>query len=81
VELFKCPGSQGLREPVPEYIECPFCKGEVEIWSDEAKTTCPSCKRVVFKDQGASCVDWCQFAEKCLGEELYRKVKAERDKS
>ncbi len=70
-----CPGSTSLKSPTPEYFPCPSCHNEVEIWTDEVKTTCPNCKTVVFKDRQMSCIDWCQYAEKCFGEEAYRKIK------
>ncbi|MDO8688418.1 MAG: phosphohydrolase [Dehalococcoidia bacterium] len=78
MDLFKCPGSQTLKQPVPEYIECPFCKEEVEIWSDEARATCPSCKNVVPKEMKSGCWEWCKFAEKCLGADLLEKLQAEK---
>ena len=34
--LFKgCPGAINFRDVRPEYINCPFCGAEMEIWSDE----------------------------------------------
>lgn len=80
MELFKCPGSQMIGQPVPEYIECPFCKGEVEIWSDESKATCASCKNTVRREMKAGCWEWCESAKECLGEDLLRKVQAEKGK-
>ena len=76
MDLFRCPGSQTLIQPVPEYMECPFCKGEVEIWSDEARASCPSCKNTVPREMKAGCWEWCKFAEKCFGEEAYRRIKS-----
>lgn len=70
-----CPGSGAIKNPIPEYIECPWCKEEVEIWSDEVKTVCPSCKGVVFKDRMPSCVDWCKHAKECIGAEAYNRLK------
>lgn len=72
-----CPGSGLLKSPVPETIECPQCHGEVEIWSDEIKTTCPNCKSTVFKERIPSCVDWCKFAEKCVGPDVLKRLKGE----
>lgn len=80
MDLFKCPGSQTAKEPVPEYIECPFCKGEVEIWSDESKATCPNCKSVVPREMKAGCWEWCKFAEKCLGAERLSQLQQEKAK-
>ena len=73
-----CPGSLGIRQPKPEYMNCPGCGYEVEIWSDEIKTRCPSCHGLVLKGQQASCIDWCKFARDCVGDEVYERVMAER---
>jgi hypothetical protein len=70
---FKCPGSQSFSQPHPECIKCPFCRGEIEIWTDEVKTTCPKCKKEVVRGQLPSCLDWCKYAKECLGDEDYRK--------
>ncbi len=66
-----CPGSKLLRQPKPETIICPSCRGEVEIWSDEVRGTCPSCKRAVFRDAAMACLDWCKYGEQCVGTEVY----------
>lgn len=71
--LNKCPGSDKFRQPYPEFIKCPFCKAEVEIWADEIKAVCPKCKKAVTRAQGQSCLDWCEFAKECVGEEAYKK--------
>ena len=69
---FKCPGSFNIRQPQPEEITCPYCKKKAEIWSDEAKTVCPGCKRKVFREEGLmSCLDWCAYAKECVGEKTY----------
>ena len=80
MDLFKCPGSQTIKQPVPEYIECPSCKGEVEIWSDEAKATCTNCHTTVPREMKSGCWEWCKFAEKCLGAETLAKMQAEKAK-
>jgi hypothetical protein len=61
-----CPGIQKFIRPVPEYFKCPFCGGKVEIWSDEDSGTCESCgKEVKRPSKEASCLEWCQYADKC----------------
>ena len=77
----KCPGSQKFSEPQPEFIKCPFCSGEVEIWTDEVKTKCPSCKRTVLREGGQSCLDWCKYAKECVGDEAYKKYLESRKKT
>jgi len=70
-----CPGSRLIREPAPEYISCPHCGQEMEIWSDELVARCPHCRQVVSREAGASCLDWCAHAAECVGAEKYRRLK------
>lgn len=72
-----CPGSRSLRDPIPEYIPCPRCGQEVEIWSDEVKGLCTQCKLPVFREKQPSCIDWCPYATKCFGEEEYKRIKGQ----
>jgi hypothetical protein len=37
--------------PVPEFITCPKCGGEIELWSDEHRTVCYFCGHKVFKKE------------------------------
>lgn len=76
-----CPGSRLIRQPVPEDVICIHCGAEVEIWSFEAMTTCPSCSGVVCRTQGAICLDWCAAAKQCVGEEAYDRIMLERKKA
>ncbi|MDP2729548.1 MAG: hemerythrin domain-containing protein [Dehalococcoidales bacterium] len=70
-----CPGSLTIREPIPEYINCPNCSTEVEIWTDELKATCSKCGEKVYRAQQASCIDWCPHAKECVGPEVYARLK------
>lgn len=47
----KCPGTDPTKKAVPELFVCPECGGDVEIWSDEKKGKCLSCKKVILRDQ------------------------------
>ena len=73
-----CPGSTRLREPRPEYANCPNCHSEVEIWSDEPLARCPSCGFWLTHDVGASCIDWCGKAAECVGLDLYERLRQAR---
>jgi len=37
--------------PVPEFITCPKCGGEIELWSNEYLTACFFCGHKVFKKE------------------------------
>lgn len=75
-----CPGSKFIREARPEIARCPHCQTEVEVWSDEPRARCSSCRAWVYRQQGATCLDWCKKAEECVGVEAlaaYRHAKVE----
>jgi hypothetical protein len=70
-----CPGSISIRQPIPEFVECPRCGEEVEIWTDEITTRCQNCQMTISRDRAPSCIDWCKFAKDCLGVEAYNRLK------
>ena len=37
--------------PVPEFICCPLCGADIELWSDELLTRCLFCGHNVFKKE------------------------------
>ena len=57
MSLFRCPGSERIRQPFPENIKC-ACGKEVEIFSDEAEAKCPACGRKAKRKLPATCLDW-----------------------
>jgi len=61
-----CPGLSQFIRPKPEYIRCPNCSGQVEIWSDEEETECEYCGATVTRGV-QSCLDWCEYADQCRG--------------
>ncbi len=63
-----CPGIAKFIRPVPEFFPCPFCGGKVEIWSDEDVGVCTNCEKESPRPvKEKSCLDWCEFADKCKG--------------
>jgi len=60
-----CPGISQFMQPLPSYLKCPKCHGDVEIWSDEEEAPCPKCGTVVSRGKLQTCLDWCEFADKC----------------
>lgn len=70
-----CPGAASLRgTPTLTIKACPQCGADVELFSIDFKVACDNCGFVVYSSL-QSCVQWCRFAEACVGEELYRKYK------
>jgi len=55
-----CPGAIVFKEAKPEYMDCPHCGEEMEMWSDEPLARCPHCRLWVNKERGASCIDCVQ---------------------
>ena len=73
----KCPGAVGIRTPTIIIKKCPECGREVEIFSNEMQTKCSKCGFTIYNDL-ESCVQWCQYAKECVGEEMYKKLKKKR---
>lgn len=79
MSLFRgCPGAVNIREVKPEYTDCHQCGEEVEIWSDELSARCSHCGARVTRERQPSCIDWCPFAEQCIGKEKYERLQGKR---
>jgi len=76
----KCPGAKAFTEPKPEFVPCPSCHQEVELWTDEAEAKCGNCGNVVSRAMLQGCVDYCEGAKECLGEELYNRLMAAKQR-
>ena len=64
-------GCQGRpRTPTLEEKRCPRCGSLIEIFSVDTEAVCESCGQVIYNDT-LSCVQWCQYARKCVGDEMY----------
>ena len=74
VAPIKCPGSFGSGTPAIKIKKCPRCGDEVELFSIDMKVDCPSCGQPVFNNIN-SCAEYCQYAEQCLGTDMYSKFK------
>ena len=69
-------GCQGTPR-TPTIIEkiCPNCGAEIELFSIDTQMPCDKCGFVAYNDT-LSCVQWCAYAKKCVGEEMYEKMMA-----
>ncbi|MGM9600544.1 MAG: hypothetical protein ACI3W5_03015 [Faecousia sp.] len=65
-------GCQG-KPRTPTIIEkiCPECGNLIEMFSIDTQMACENCGFVVYNDT-LSCVQWCKYAAKCVGEEMYQ---------
>ena len=68
--LHKCPGND-TRKLTAEFIKCTSCLADVEIFSDETWRICPNCGEEVSREKMPNCIEWCQAAKECVGEERY----------
>ena len=73
----KCPGAANMRTPTLTIKKCHECGAEVEIFSTDMKVECSNCGFTIYADL-QSCIQWCKYAEECLGKELYQKLKREK---
>lgn len=70
-----CPGSSSLRNNITLDIKtCPECGSDVELFSIDLKVKCDTCGFVVYNTL-QSCIQWCRYAEQCVGPEVYQKLK------
>jgi NADH pyrophosphatase NudC (nudix superfamily) len=70
----KCPGMQTVLIPTIKLKKCPHCGQEIEVVSTDMKTNCTECGFTIYNN-AASCVQWCEHARECVGEDVYQKLK------
>ena len=64
-------GCQGKpRTPTLEEKICPNCGNVIELFSIDTQVACDHCGFVAYNDT-LSCVQWCEYARKCVGDEMY----------
>ena len=73
----KCPGTQTILKPTISIKSCPQCGEEVEVVSTDMKAECPKCKFTIYNNL-ASCIEYCEYAKECVGEELYERIQREK---
>ena len=54
---------------------CPNCGNVIELFSIDTQVACDNCGFLAYNDT-LSCVQWCEHAKKCVGEELYNQMMA-----
>ena len=69
-------GCQGKDNSVTlEIRTCPECGEEIELFSIDSQVVCENCGHVVYNDM-ITCVQWCEYAEMCVGSEIYQQMMA-----
>ena len=69
-----CPGVKDLIQPQIIIRTCPACGEEVEFFEYETERKCPNCGRTLHREPSASCLTWCQYADKCIADLEDRKL-------
>ena len=67
-------GCQG-KPRTPTIIEkiCPQCGELIELFSIDTQMACEKCGFIAYTDT-LRCVQWCQYARKCVGDEMYEQM-------
>ncbi len=67
-------GCQG-KPKTPTIIEkvCPNCGELIELFSIDTQMACEKCGFIAYNDT-LSCVQWCEYARKCVGDEMYEQM-------
>lgn len=69
-------GCQGKpRTPTISEKICPNCGAAIELFSTDTAVACEQCGFVAYNDT-LSCVQWCKYARKCVGDEMYERMMA-----
>lgn len=63
-------GCQGKKDIEIYDKVCPKCGHPIEMFSVDTEMACEKCGTVVYND-ALNCVQWCQYAKQCVGEETY----------
>ena len=67
-------GCQGKpRTPTLEEKICPNGGSVIEIFSTDTQVACEKCGFIAYNDS-LSCVQWCKYARKCVGDEMYERM-------
>jgi DNA-directed RNA polymerase subunit RPC12/RpoP len=67
-------GCQGKpRTPTIHEKICPNCGHEIELFSIDTQVACENCGFIAYNDT-LSCVQWCQYARQCVGDEMYEQM-------
>ena len=58
------------RTPTIHEKVCPQCGSIIELFSTDTEVACEKCGFLAYNDT-LSCVQWCKYARKCVGDEMY----------
>jgi ribosomal protein S27AE len=58
------------KTPTIQEKTCPHCGSLIEMFSIDTQMACEKCGFIAYNDT-LSCVQWCEHAKECVGEEMY----------
>ena len=61
------------KTPTIEEKICPNCGNIIELFSIDTQMPCEKCGFVAYNDT-LSCVQWCEYARQCVGDEMYEQM-------
>jgi len=61
------------RTPTLHEKICPNCGSVIELFSIDTEMACEKCGFVAYNDT-LSCVQWCEYARQCVGEQMYEQM-------
>lgn len=70
----KCSGAANIRTPTLKIKKCPECDADIEVFSTDLELKCGKCGFIIYNEL-ESCIQWCKYAKKCVGEEVYQRLK------
>ncbi len=76
--MIECPGASNIKAPTIETIKCEKCGEDVEIFTDETETKCTGCGTKVTRVANLACIQWCEAAKECIGEEKYKELMSDK---
>ena len=66
-------GCQGKPQLGVMEKKCPQCGHEIEMFTVDTEAVCEHCGFTIYND-ALTCVQWCQYARKCFGDEAYEQL-------
>ncbi len=75
--ISNCPGSAAIKgTPTLKLKQCPQCGADIEMFSSDVTTPC-TCGFTAYNDT-QTCIQWCQYARECVGDDIYNQFHAAR---
>jgi hypothetical protein len=77
-DMMKCPGQETRywkKEDIFE-VSCPVCHTSAEFFKDDVRRRCKKCNSWVPNPKlDLGCIEWCDYAEECVGNGYLKKQK------